>query len=1287
MNEFKKYFDEFRCEKGMPYTHTSIGNPKACINVPDDKIAVFYENYNRAKVQGVLLHLTEKPTDPSPMRVDLDFRFIMPDPKPKSNSLPRLYTSELVEKILKKYFELLTNYLVIKDQDLTAYVMEKPCATEYKNKIKDGLHIVWPNIVVNHTFQHLIRKHILDDATIIFQGIPVCNTFDDIVDQAIIDKNNWQMYGSRKPECNAYRVTYVYSYNQISNEVIKCPDPSAEDELKFVELFSMRNKQNLLVSIKPDKKDEVEQYIKHVLPSLDDRRKNKLHGQIFGDSLNLVKNHVTDDELDLARKLVGECLCIRRAENYEDWIKLGWTLRNIDYRLLDTWVSFSGSSSKYIEGECQLMWNKMRSDTLGMGTLRWWARQDNPIKYHEILDGNVLDLVDKCISTEGAHYDVAKVVHIMYKDRYRFTSKDIWYTFIDEKHRWVRNKEGLKLRMVLSNEVCSKFMERSMYWSNQAVQNSDSEMRDRYSERSKKLLGISVRLKTAGYKDSVMKECKGLFTDEKFDEILDNHQHLLGFENGVYDLRLHEFRDGLPDDYTSFTTGRHYQKYNQESTEAHEINEYLSQVFTNPNVRKYMKDILSCIIDGGIRQEKFYVFTGFGCHAKNTEILLYNGTKKLVQDITETDVLMGDDSTPRNIIQLCRGTGSMYRIIPIKGESFVVNDEHILSLKFTNMNSLSKQCNYDSDSNSISDRWRVYWYIHNGVNEPIKKSKTFKSTKEAIEFMNIDLPNLQDIIKKGDIIDIKVSDLLKWNPWWIQKGNLNLFKSESINFSKQEITLDPYILGCWLGDEHSRNTCITTMNREIIEYFKAHIPPNHDFHAVSSRNGKAKTYNITYTGKKERYISNNEIFNNLRKYNLIMNKHIPSVYKINTREIRLKVLAGILDTDGCYQKHTNQYTLTLKSEKLIDDVVDLVRSLGLVCYKKSIKSRSCNNGKYGNYFRLNILGNGIEEIPCLLPRKKAVSRNKEKNSLLNSFKIEQVGTDNFYGFELDGNHRYLMGDFTVTHNSNSKSALLNLVQKTIGDYYCILPIALLTQKRTASNNAQSELERTKGRRLSVMQEPGEGEKLNIGLMKELSGGDRILVRGLFKEPIEFRPQFKMIMTCNELPEVPSDDGGTWRRIRVVEFTSKFLDNPDPNKPNEFPLDPELMPKFDKWADTFISMMIEHHKNFDPKNMTEPREVTNATEGYKKNNDVIGQFISERMVKDETSTDRILVNKVFTDFKSWAYQNVQKGKKVPDRNQFRSYMEKLFGIYPSNGKGWLGIRYISQSVNDADSDVE
>ena len=1118
MNEFRKFLNQFKCEKGQPFTHTSMGKGGGAGSyfIPRVRQGEFFEQYTREMIRpGALLHLTERPTDPSPMRTDLDFRFTLP----ADGVIARSYTRDNIERIVTCYCAVIAEYVqVMPDTPIVAYVLEKPDATEYRGKMKDGVHIIWPSVVVSHNVHHLIRKRILDMSAELFHGMSICNDYEDVIDKAIIDKNNWQMYGSSKPDSDAYQVTAIYEWVPTRPEDLadtqaaaaaateaameaaggpvaaaiaasastaqlleaaavvavaagatggdraKTPPPrlsvgsagtlkalakpTATEELAFVELFSMRHKDDYVSIIRNEKVTEINEYIRNVLPATDERRANKLKSQIFANTMNYVRNFAGQEELALARRLVLECLAQRRADNYEDWIKCGWALRNIDYRLLETWVEFSKMSSKYLDGQCQQLWDTMRTDTLGMGTLRWWARQDNPIRFKEIMDADTFTLVDRCAGSDGAHFDVAKVVHAMFKDRYRYATNDVWYVYVDYKHRWCRTKEGTKLREVLSNDVFSKFVERALYWTQEGARSLDQ--REHFEERSKKMLKISNQLKSSGYKDSVMKECKCMFTDEQFDQLLDSQPHLLCFENGVYDLKMHEFRDGLPDDYVSFCTKRYYVPYNPCSEEAKDIRMYFTQVFTNDSVRRYMMDLLASMVDGSMRQEKFYVFTGSGCHAADTQILMYDGTRRAVQDVAVGDRLMGDDSTPRTVSKLFRGSDVMYEIRPAPAAllapslpelaPFVVNQDHVLSLKVT---------------------------------APIPADRFPRAGPNGL------LP--------GDVIDIKVRELL------------------------------------------------------------ATVPSE------------------------------------------------------------------------CYTP-------------------------GAACLALYQPARA-----------------GATEIA---------------RPLRAAFTIAPRPDDRYFGFELDGNHRYLTGDFVVHHNSNSKSMVMQLVQKAVGEYYCILPIALLTQKRTASNSAQAELERTKGRRIAVMQEPGESERLNIGLMKELSGGDIIQCRGLFKEPIEFRPQFKMIMTCNELPEVPSDDGGTWRRIRVIEFTSKFTDTPDPKNTREFPMDPELTTKMDRWADTFISMILDHHSRMDAKNIVEPPEVRVATESYKKNNDVIGQFVNDCLRAEPDSPDRMQLQKGFTAFKMWANQVVPKGKKIPDRNQFRSYIEKLYGAYPSDGKGWKGVRCIS-----------
>jgi len=126
---------------------------------------------------------------------------------------------------------------------------------------------------------------------------------------------------------------------------------------------------------------------------------------------------------------------------------------------------------------------------------------------------------------------------------------------------------------------------------------------------------------------------------------------------------------------------------------------------------------------------------------------------------------------------------------------------------------------------------------------------------------------------------------------------------------------------------------------------------------------------------------------------------IPFLYKCNSREKRLRLLAGLLDDNGSFMN--NQYELTYNDD--IKDIVYLVRSLGLAC------SFSENN-------KLVIFGGGIEKIPT-----KIVVSEKARTTdhLLTNIKVEYVNDDDYYGFTLDGNCRFLLSDFTVTHNTCS----------------------------------------------------------------------------------------------------------------------------------------------------------------------------------------------------------------------------------------------------------------------------
>ena len=126
--------------------------------------------------------------------------------------------------------------------------MEKPSPVECRNKLKDGLHIVFPHVIVSNSVQNFIRKKILDVASEMFKDLPICNDYESIIDKAIIDVNCWQMYGSKKPDCEAYRVSSVYKFAYEKTDSDVCFGLTnkvemlftATDEINFIKLFSMR---------------------------------------------------------------------------------------------------------------------------------------------------------------------------------------------------------------------------------------------------------------------------------------------------------------------------------------------------------------------------------------------------------------------------------------------------------------------------------------------------------------------------------------------------------------------------------------------------------------------------------------------------------------------------------------------------------------------------------------------------------------------------------------------------------------------------------------------------------------------------------------------------------------------------------------------------------------------------------------------------------------------------------------------------------------------------------------
>lgn len=273
---------------------------------------------------------------------------------------------------------------------------------------------------------------------------------------------------------------------------------------------------------------------------------------------------------------------------------------------------------------------------------------------------------------------------------------------------------------------------------------------------------------------------------------------------------------------------------------------------------------------------------------------------------------------------------------------------------------------------------------------------------------------------------------------------------------------------------------------------------------------------------------------------------------------------------------------------------------------------------------------------------------------------------------IGGNHAKIVQVWTG-EGDNGKSVTQQLFEKMLGSFSVKLPTSLIVGKRTQSSAACPELVRAgNGVRMAMLQEPDASDTINVGILKELSGNDSFFARGLYKEGSEITPMFKLVLICNDQPKLPHNDKAVWNRIRVIPFESTFSDNA-PEDPDEqlkekvFPKDNTLGDRIGSMAEAFAWFLMEHLKQH-PKIRPEPPRVLEATERYRKRNDVYRQFMEDHIVKDEGQI--VSVQNMFNFFKEW-HKDCVPSAIPPALSVFKENMSKIIGE-PVQGH-WINIR--------------
>ena len=668
---FNNFMNTFYVEKGRIYTHVRL-NPggKYYINDPylsqeiesvnsSTEIDLFWTKYcdmvQSYPAKGNIPTFAEKPTQYTPLRVDLDLKLNI-------DAGCKFYISDNhIDQIVERYQKEIKKIVpaeVYEDKLVWCIRLDKkPYIKDEKGGkcVKNGYHLHFPYFICDsRIFEYLRGK--------INYWIMTEKLFDDIPtkyikENANLDKDigtkTWYMYGSA---CKATLEPYMWGRAYDNDLADMDIDEIFESEIENIKKLKCYNKDN---------------NIEYYLPRLMSVRKNPDTRTPIDSSIELkllaYKSHTSRKTITIKRKRSDEdvledykkikeyglidMLSKERADNYDTWIDVGWTLFNITEGSdegLELWREFSTKSDKYYDGVCEKHWYQMCLRNKTLASLMYMAKVDSPDKYAELQKNTISSVLYDSLRGSITEYKIFKVIEGMYGNTFVCSNskQNIWYKFDGHRYKLLDNAHSLK--KLISTEVVRKYIDLrheinrqkfniQMAVNNRNMNNFESKQEgptedektrmEECDQRIDKIGKIIDNLQTIMFIEKIVRMASIHMLDEKFEIKRDENKLLIGCENGVLDLEMGIFREGRPDDYITYSTGINY---NLDYTESHEdimeIKNILFKTFPNEARRKYFIDFLTISMRGGNINKKFLAQTGIGNNGKSVCMKLLSYT-------------------------------------------------------------------------------------------------------------------------------------------------------------------------------------------------------------------------------------------------------------------------------------------------------------------------------------------------------------------------------------------------------------------------------------------------------------------------------------------------------------------------------------------------------------------------------------------------------------------------------------------------------------------------------------
>ena len=691
---------------GTQFTHTRIGNKELNIYggtfvIPKEELALFHSlYYEHIFVNKSKEYLTEKQIENGPMAVDFDFRY-------SYDVETRQHTKEHIQDMVLLYLEELKEYFVFEEnKPFDIFIFEKPNVNRLADGslTKDGIHMMI-GIQIDNIIQMIIREKIIAKIQEIWD-LPLLNTWESVLDEGISKgTTNWQLFGSRKPDNEAYELTqhFIISYDKSDGEFMMDEMKPSDFDLKnnFIKL-SVQNESCPSFNINPKFIDE---YKKRT-----ETKSNKTKKLKSGTKLNLLieddddseetenisLNDIKDNEtLNKAVDIMIKSLKpneyeIKETHEYTQQLpekyyepgshllnrQVAFALKHTDDRLFLSWVQLRSKASDFdyssitdLYHQWKKYFNKSK-EGITKRSIMYWVKQDNFEGYEKVKNKSIEYFIEESLNT-STEYDLAQVLKQMFKDKYvcvSYDKKGIWYQF--KNHRWVLDK-GLSLREAISTKMFDLYSNKSLQLENEYHQYDPSDDRATFIRtRTKVTYEVKVKLKKTNDKNNIMREAMELFYDGEFVRSMDTHKHLLCFNNGVVDFKNKIFRDGYPEDYITKTTRINYVPYDLKNLEikemSDEIEDFMKKLFPIDDLFTYMWDHLASCLIGSNKNQTFNVYHGSGSNGKS-----------IIADLMSVTLGEYKGTVPITLVTEKRGLigGTSDEVLKLKGVRYAVMQE------------------------------------------------------------------------------------------------------------------------------------------------------------------------------------------------------------------------------------------------------------------------------------------------------------------------------------------------------------------------------------------------------------------------------------------------------------------------------------------------------------------------------------------------------------------------------------------------------------------------------------